>query len=29
MNRFIAALRKYADHGGSDEPGYAAPDTDL
>jgi len=25
MNRFIAALRKYADHGGSDEPDYAAP----
>jgi acetylornithine deacetylase/succinyl-diaminopimelate desuccinylase-like protein len=25
MNRFIAALRKYADRGGSDEPDYAAP----
>lgn len=25
MIRFIAALRKYADGGGGDEPGYAAP----
>ncbi len=25
MTRFIAALRRYADSGGGDEPGYAAP----